>query len=675
MIGEREPIFVQQWKDRMKTIIRYRFKDHPLSEKKIDNYLNKVLAKSMKNPKVKVVNNYRNKEVDTDLLALIDTIHDNDLIIGGGGVLYVQHDTNGRDNVMYDYISEKQKLRGDYKKRRKQYEKGTNEWMYYDILQNATKIIINSLYGVHGYEGFILYNRFIAESITNIGRQIITTAVMTFENFLSSGVKYNTEEEVYQYFINVTNGYDSKIDYTVFEIDDIDTKVMKRLVDCCAFHPSDKFLYSLREMVNGLSYGEKVLLYYKNNLYDFSRVPFIFEKLKYIMINTKELKSPERDQLEDNQPEILQLIDEVWDFYKEFVFYDFPIYDRVRKAMFTDRNSVLYVDTDSNFLGLNKWVRFIKDEVLENRYNKDETEIDFIAINIMAMILSEVIDGGLQSLCKHMGTHEGPASRLNMKNEFYLSRIIFTEGTKKRYVSNSVLQEGQLLNKGKGDPSITGFDFKKAGTKPYLRDLYTHICEDMILRADYIDVEEIYLTVMKLQKEIEESLKAGESRFFKQATVQIVDHYTNPYSTQGVVSVLLWNALCPEYAMDLPTDCDICPIHELTGPSFDKARNKMVWKNEDFCMEFKERFPEAYARLEKEIYGNPNDLIRHMKLTSIAKPKNEEIPIPEWFRFLVDYDEVVRADIKLIAPILNSLGLKSLKTNASTEYITNIVDL
>jgi hypothetical protein len=92
-------------------------------------------------------------------------------------------------------------------------------------------------------------------------------------------------------------------------------------------------------------------------------------------------------------------------------------------------------------------------------------------------------------------------------------------------------------------------------------------------------------------------------------------------------------------------------------------------------MEFKERFPEAYARLEKEIYNNPNESIRRMGLTSIAKPKNAEVPIPEWFEFLLDSQKVVQDDLDLIAPILRSLGLNGLRTNASTEYITNIIDL
>jgi hypothetical protein len=669
-----EAIFITQWKDEMKERIKMRFPDKPLSDKKINKYLDDVIHACMVNPKVVVVNNYREAApVETDLLSLIDTIHKNDLIIGGGGVLYVQHNTDGRENVLYNYIIAKQGLRNKYKKMRKNYPDDSDEWIYYDILQNATKIIINSLYGVHGYDGFVLYNRFIAESITNIGRQIITTAVMTFENFLSNGVRYNTEEEVYKHLTNVANEYDENMDYSIFDIDDIDHKVVKRLLEVSAFETSDEFIHHLEIMVKGLKYGQKVLLFFKNNLYEFSRLPWIYDKLKYIVVNLKELKAPDERKIDD--PTIVEYIHEIWAFYETFVLYDYPIYDRVRKAMFTDRDSVLYVDTDSNFIGLNKWVTFIKDEVLHNEYNKPETEIDFISVNLAAMFLAEVIDRGLHTLCKYMGTHKEHADRLEMKNEFYLSRIMFTENTKKRYVSNSILQEGQLLQGGAGKPDIKGFDFKKAVTKEKIRKIYTSICEDDILRAEKIDVENIYKKVLQLKSDIEESLRRGESEFFKQANVQIIDHYKEPYSTQGVVAVLLWNCLNPQYAMELPTDCDIVPIKELTGPKYEKSRGKVVWKNEAFVLEFKEKFPEAYYRLEKDIYNNSNELIRKMGLTSIAKPKNADVPIPEWFEFLLDTQKVVQDDLDLIAPILRSLGLNGLKTNASTEYITNIIDL
>lgn len=663
----QEAVFITQWKDEMKERIKLRFKDKKLNEKKVEKYLDKLIKKHMVNPELDIVNNYRNQSTHTDLLSLIDTIHDHQLIIGGGGVLYVQHDTKGRDNIMYKFIAAKQVERNAYKKQRKNYPDDSDEWAYYDILQNATKIIINSLYGVHGYDGFILYNRFIAESITNIGRQIITTAVMTFEMFLANGIKYNTEEEVYKHVTNVCNEFNEKVDYSIFVIDNIDHKVVKRLLDVCAFEPSDEFILTLEGMVKNMNYGQKVLLYYKNNLYEFTSLPFIADKLRYIITNLDELKAPDKKRIKDDQ--IIQYIDEIWEFYQMFVLYDYPIYDRVRKAMYTDRTNVLYVDTDSNFLGLNKWVNFLHHDIMCDQINKEEAEFNFIAVNLMAMFLSNVIDHGLQCLCKHMNTKKEHAVRLNMKNEFYLSRIIFTDA-KKRYVSNTVLQEGQLLNNGKGKADIKGFDFKKAGTKKYLRAIYTDICEDDILRAERIDVEKIYRKVINLRGDITDSMKRGESTFFKQANVQILEHYKNPFSTQGVVAVLLWNTLNPEYAMEFPTDCDIVPIHELTGP-----KGSSRWSNEKFVMEFKECYPDAYNKLDRYIYHNPNELIRNMGLTSIAKPKNSEIPLPEWFNFLLDPEKVVLDSLNLISPILKSLGLNGLKTNASTEYMTNIIDL
>ena len=668
-----EAIFITQWKDEMKKRIKLRFPNKKLNMKKIEEYLDECIRKNMVNPKVVVVNNYRNKKTRTDLLSLIDTIYDNDLIIGGGGVLYVQHGTEGKENYMYQYIVEKQKLRGEYKAKRKLFKKHTAEWVYYDNLQLATKIIINGLYGCHGYEGFILFNKFLAESITNIGRQIICTAVMVFENFLSGSIQYNTEEEVYQHITNVCNEYDSKMDFSLFELDDIDSKVFDRIMKTCAFEPGADFIQHIRIMITNMEYGQKVLLYYKNNLYEFSKLPFIYKKLQYIMANLDELKRPEKDDIKD--PQVVAYIDEIWEFYKFFVLYDYPIYDRVRKAMFTDRSNVLYVDTDSNFIGLNQWVEFIKKDVLNDVYRQGKKEVEFIAVNIAAIFLAEVIDRGLHTLCKYMGTHKEHADRLKMKNEFYNSRMLFVEGTKKRYISISILQEGELLNDGKGDIEIKGFDFKKAITKPYIRDIYSDICENDILRPEIIDVEKIYMKILKLKKEIEESLLKGESQFFKQANVNILEHYAQPYSEAGIKGVMLWNTLCPDYAMELPTDCDIVPIIEMTGPIFDKKRSKRIWKNEKFMIDFSNKFPDAYDKLENGIFQNGNEEIREMKLTCIAKPNNPEIPIPEWFSFILDQNKVVLDDLKLFSPILNSLGLNMIKTNASDEYITDIIDL
>lgn len=331
--------------------------------------------------------------------------------------------------------------------------------------------------------------------------------------------------------------------------------------------------------------------------------------------------------------------------------------------------------TDSNFIGLNEWVNYVKHEILHDVYRQGEDEVEFMAVNVLTLFIEKVIDRGLHTLCRNMNTKKEHADRLGMKNEFYNSRMLFVEDTKKRYLSISVLQEGKLLNKGLGEIDIKGFDFKKSVTKEHIRKIYSDICENDILRAKHINVEEIYLKILDLKREIEESLIKGESRFFKQANVNIMEHYKDPFRQPEIKGVYLWNALCPDYQMELPTDCDIVPIRELTGPTYDEARKKQVWPNESFMMEFAEKFPKDYDRIENEIYNNPNYDIRKMSLTCIAKPKNPEIPIPEWFSFVLNYNKVVLDDLKLISPILNSLGLTMLKTNATDAYITDIISL
>jgi len=655
----KEAIFITEWKDKMKDIINARF-GH-LSKTKVDKYLNQLIEKNIYNPRVAIVNNYTNQKVETTVLDLIDAIRKNNLIIGGGGVLYAQHGV--KDNILLEFIVDLRRLRDGFKRERKKYQEDTDEYLMADINQNNVKVKVNSLYGVHGYPLFYLYNRFIAESITNCGRQIISTAVMTFENFLSGSVKFNTESEVYLYIDRIANEVkNDKMHTDLFDTTDIENKIMKILINRCAFDPSDEFIIHINSIVNRLTTEQKILLYYKNNLFEFSRIPFIRDKIRYIIETLDELNAPEMYLIKDQS--VVDAVESLWEFYSVFVLYDYPVFDRVRKTMYTDRKNVLYIDTDSNFLALNHWVRFCKDEVLQNNYNKDEKTIDFIAVNLIGIILSRVIDKGLHTFAYNMNVSKEYADMLTMKNEFYLNKIVFTD-SKKRYISNAILQEGKLLGNGLGKPEIKGFDFKKASVKPFVRDYYTQICLDDILRVDNIDVEVIFRKILALRKDIEESMKRGESKYFKQMTVQIVEHYKKPYSNQGICAVILWNTLCKDYTLELPTDVDIVPIKPLGNTKSNKKN--IEW--------FKTNYPDAYQMLEDEIYNNPNPLIANMPLKYIAKPKNTNIELPKWFADLVDTEKVVLDITKLFHPVLKSLGLKILKTDASTEYMTNIVDL
>ncbi len=77
------------------------------------------------------------------------------------------------DGVMREMITELLAEREEKKSLRNEYEPGSLEYEQYDRQQGAVKVIMNSLYGVSGWERFRLYDKEAAAAITATGREVI----------------------------------------------------------------------------------------------------------------------------------------------------------------------------------------------------------------------------------------------------------------------------------------------------------------------------------------------------------------------------------------------------------------------------------------------------------------------------------------------------------------------
>lgn len=666
---EKTPELIQRWKEQVMSVIQLRYGDM-VSKKKVDTYLDSLIKKKFKSPSLYLVNNYRRKIVSTDLVNLAQVIYDEGIVMGGAAALYMPHTNKKKiENPLIGYIISRIELRKRFKNERKKYEKDSPMWIKNDIAQGNTKIAINSLYGVTGYARFILYNLFLAESVTTMGKNIIATAANGFENFLADNIRFDEPSELYEYIQNICEEYQGKyadnMDLTMIGVTVTDKQVIDRLLKKCAFTIPITVRHHIEEIVSQRSMPEKLMLYFKNNFLEFNRIPLIKDKIMFIISETQELKLPDINKIP--LEEAREILEDLWKFYDTFVFYNYPIYDKVRKMTYGTREAVLYIDTDSNFISLMKWVTQVRDEFFHNQYTQNSNEFIYICVNIATIFLSNVVDRNLKMLCAEMQVAPEWRKYLSMKNEFFFKRILFSE-VKKRYIDLMMIQEGQLLyrdgpngEKLPGKPEIKGFDFRKAVTKDAVRNFYNDICLNDILTVDQIDVKSIFYKIEDFRKELIRSMEAGESKYLKQANVAIPSHYVDPYRIQGIKGVLLWNALCPEYPIDLPTDVDIVPIKELS------KRKVQEW--------FKEKHPEAFERLRIQILENRNPSIANMTLNVLAKPKNDTIILPEWYKDILDADTVIDTALQLFHPIMESLGPKILHANANKQHMTNIVDL
>lgn len=657
----RKSKMVERWKKYNMDIIRERFGD-TISMIKVEEYLDRIIASELKDPTVYVVNNQKRIVSTIDLLALTESIEDQNLLIGGASVLFCQHDQ--MKNPVRNFILRQRNKRKEEKKKRDTYDKVLNpeEWMKWDIKQLNTKILQNSLYGVLGYAKFILHNLFLAESITRMGRVIISTAACGFENFLADNIKFSTTSEIYEYINLIIKEYEDlykgKMTFSVLGITKTSEEVFDRIMKKCSFYVPGNTQRHLMAMINRQTDDIKLLLYYKNNFLEFNRIPCIKEKIKFFMSRIDELKLPSLEKIKDE--EARKEVADLWNFYDVFVFYNHPIYDSVRKMAYGTREAVLYIDTDSNFVALNRWVQQIRHEIMEDQYPQDPKEMVFICANIITIFLTTVVDRNLKMYARNCNVSEKWAQYLSMKNEFFFWRILFGD-VKKRYIDLQMIQEGKLLNDGNGIPEIKGYDLQKSTTKENLQKFYTDLCMKQILSPDEIDLRTIMLDIDALKKEIRRSMEAGESLYFKQANVNPPEHYATPLRISGIKAVMLWNALSPEYAIELPSDVDIIPIRNINSA---KGREWLQL-----------HYPDVYARFEREIINNRNPNIAQMSCNVIAKPKNANIPMPEWLKDMMDTAKVVNSTVKLIAPIMESLGLKVQRPSSTKEYLTNIVDL
>lgn len=81
--------------------------------------------------------------------------------------------TKEKESVISGIIDNLLEEREIKKEERNKYSPGSNEYVKYDLQQRAVKVIMNTLYGILGWDRFRLYDEDVAASVTAVGREVI----------------------------------------------------------------------------------------------------------------------------------------------------------------------------------------------------------------------------------------------------------------------------------------------------------------------------------------------------------------------------------------------------------------------------------------------------------------------------------------------------------------------
>lgn len=81
--------------------------------------------------------------------------------------------TNEEDTVVVEIIDEMLEERQQYKDLRDQHPPDSDQYAIYDRKQTAVKVVMNTLYGVLGWDRFRLYDQDAGAAVTSVGREVI----------------------------------------------------------------------------------------------------------------------------------------------------------------------------------------------------------------------------------------------------------------------------------------------------------------------------------------------------------------------------------------------------------------------------------------------------------------------------------------------------------------------
>jgi hypothetical protein len=650
-------LFIQEWvKDNLESYMLM----YPQTRRKdIKRILTEVAEKYAENKDALLHNDYQDDQlVKLDLLTLYDWYKTKKPIAAGNGTFFFDHNKvySPIQNVIEGRIADRKK----YQKIRDQYEKSSYEYMYFEMMQMEAKIKINSIYGSFGATTFQLYNKYTASATTGTAQSLISATAIGFEAFLSNNVPYRSIDECVIFLKDVlrTDEYVDN-DFQIVKMISDKMIVFNRIKQ--TFREwKNEYSTVIMKILDNCNDIELTKLYYKNNIYGFMDNEFIKSLLIGIFNKTTEFRNPNV-----TPEEITDDLELLWHYTNEFVFYNHAYTERINRLKNDKRKSVVLVDTDSDIINIQPWVDYIQNNIWDNSSTlMDKDDKIFTSVNILAYLVTKMVTTLLNKYCTDCNVLERFHSRINMKNEFYFTKLLLAN-VKKRYVALIRLREGKELNPPKVE--LKGHDFRKSAVNEDIREALEGIISTCILNTDQVNTSLINSKLDVLEQDIRDSLKNGERKYLVRMNCKNANAYDNPMSQGAVKSVLLWNTIFPNNEILVPAKLDIVLISVPNEKALEVIKNSYPVQYDRML---------KYMQYEKSIRSSNSEgdgSKGYKGLSYLALPNNGE-PVPDFIKPFIDVNKVISRNIGTFKPITQALGFNTL-TTPNADFFSNILDI
>ena len=639
----RNNYFIEDWINTMKDTVKLLYPD--ISNSELEEFLCQVIDNNLKVPIAEFDNNYNRTTKRVDVLSLMQWVKDNKFIIAGNGTIFKNHEQEYNPSI--HFLMDVKDSRDRIKKSMKSKTPGTYEYMIDDMGQLNEKLLMNSDYGAAGSPITYFFNLYCAVSTTATGQSLISTAMCAFEDFFSDNVRFIDFDDCSKYITNIINEpfngdmslVEDKKAHEVFE------RLKSKFLDY-----KESYSYLLFNMLLNIDQDNLNRIYYKNNLYEFARLPKVKKLLFKIIDETDLFLDPNKPPKENKED--LELL---WSWMKEFVDYNYFSFNRIGRLTCDYRDSVITIDTDSNMICLSPWYNFVIDEVIngdEKILNCDNKKLVYKICNSVTYIASQVIAVHLKKFAINSGIPEEFHSRLHMKSEFLFRRMLLTN-TKKRYMSKVMLREGTVYEKN----DVKGLDHLKSECNDFTRDFINKLCDEEILRSDDISVKNMINGTRELANEVRSSLERGEKTFLTPKKCKEAGAYKMPFSEQSFRAAYAWNVIFPDQQIEFPDTVDLIHLN--------------IFRIEDI-KELEEKEPQIYNNIKRYIFESKIEDVKKKALTVLALPKNID-RIPEWCIPYINYDKIITDNTGKLKSILESLGVQIIQTDSTTDRYSNII--